>query len=92
VAQNVGQSEFLTAEAWDQENPFAVAARMSAASIPIYIAVGDRDQFGFQEGSAAFAELMKSKVASVDFYLIKDGGHCSYKVQELADYLEPSLK
>lgn len=91
LSQDIGKSEFISPTAWDQENPFAVTERMALVNIPVFVAVGSTDQFGFQEGAQAFAELLKTKTNKVDFYLV-EGGHCSYPSQELADYLEPSLR
>lgn len=91
MAINLAQKEFVNAEMWDQENPFANLGRMAATNIPVFIGVGDKDQYGFQEGALAFAEAMKSKTNQVDFYLVKGGGHCSYPLKELATFFEPIL-
>ncbi len=91
VGINLAQKEFVNAKMWDQENPFANLARTPALNIPAFVGVGDKDQYGFQEGALTYAEALKSKTDQVEFYLIKDAGHCSYPLKELATFFEPSL-
>ena len=91
ITQKIGRDEYADIEDWNQEGPMAVASRMAIVNFPIYIGIGDADQFGFLEGANAFSDLMKTKSPQVDTYVIKDGGHCAYPVQELADYLAPVL-
>ena len=91
LAQDIGRKEYADLNDWNQEGPFAVASRINAVNIPIYISIGDQDQFGFQEGAHAFSELMKTRSPLVEFYLIKGSGHCAWAGKELAAYLEPSL-
>lgn len=92
MAINLAQNEFVKPEMWDAENPFANLAKMAPLNIPTYVAVGDKDQYGFQEGALAYSEAMKSKTDHVEFYLVKNGGHCAYPLKELAAFFEPSLQ
>lgn len=91
MAINLAQKEFATPEQWDLESPLANLAKMATLNIPVYIGVGDKDQYGFQEGSLSYSEEMKRKTDHVEYYLVKNGGHCAFPVQELASFFEPSL-
>jgi S-formylglutathione hydrolase FrmB len=60
---------------WDRNSPFTLAREAKGlARLKIYFDCGDQDGFGFDDGTRAFHELLKSRGVAHEFH-IYPGGH-----------------
>jgi len=60
---------------WDRNSPFTLARQARGLSrLKIYFDCGDEDGFGFDAGTVAFHELLKSRGVAHEFH-IYPGGH-----------------
>ena len=66
----------------------AAKTLLGAATPPLNVSCGDKDEYGFYEGAEAFARLASAKGVSVRWESLK-GGHCAADPAALAAFLLP---
>ena len=82
---------FPTLTDYQRHDPLLLVDRFSRATKPVFIACGERDEFGFIEGSTLFANKAMAKGAPITWLSIPGAGHCS-NVEEHAPALASFLK
>jgi pimeloyl-ACP methyl ester carboxylesterase len=84
------RGEFPTAPDWLAHDPLEHAKNLSAKSPELFVACGDRDQFGFFEGVERYATSAFLRGTAVQWMPILQGGHCDLTpevVTQLARFL-----
>ena len=86
----LGTMFFPTPEVWEAESLFSVANKTLSEKTPnLMIAIGDKDDWGFQEGAEEFVMLARKLGVDVEWELIPGGRHCTYNEEKAADFLVP---
>jgi len=83
--------EFPSEADWRRHSPLLLAEGVGRDFPAIYLSCGDRDQFGFFEGVAKFADTLKHRGAAVTWESLP-GGHCVENAKAIADFLLPPAR
>lgn len=87
--QQWGTQEFPTEADWNRHAPLDLARTTPVLPNNIYVSCGDKDNFGFIEGAARFAEIAASRGRNVVWKQIAGGDHCAIDSKAVADFLMP---
>jgi pimeloyl-ACP methyl ester carboxylesterase len=92
VAEMIGH-EFRTRQEFENQNPFRRLIENQKLLPKFYISAGDKDGYGFFEGSKLFCELANSQGHPCEFVPIKNGNHRSFEANSLSLFFskEPRL-
>lgn len=83
----VSKTFYRDETAYAKDAPLALAERtLSPNSPPVHLSCGDRDGFGFQEGSALFEALLTTRGVAHEWQLLP-GGHCVIDTEAVAKFL-----
>lgn len=89
MALALSRQLFFDQAAWDAASPLALGGSLLGPQTPpLFISIGDRDSYGFQEGARLFAELARSRGAKVAWAPVP-GDHCSADASGIAAFLVP---
>lgn len=86
-ANGVAKDYMYNSAEWDKHSPISLAFRhLSPASIPVYVANGTGDDFGFDEGDILFARIAKANGAPVTARFYKNREHCQVEPKPIVDF------
>jgi pimeloyl-ACP methyl ester carboxylesterase len=78
---------FDTPEAARMNSPMALLQKFSKFQKPLYVSCGDKDEYGFYQAAARFAQVAKSKGSSVTWVPLPGGKHCDVEPLSVARFL-----
>jgi S-formylglutathione hydrolase FrmB len=74
---------------WERNSPFTLARQASGlARLKIYFDCGDEDGFGFDAGTQAFHELLKSRGIAHEFHIYPGRHNWDYVSQHMGASME----
>ncbi len=74
---------------WERNSPFTLARNANGlARLKIYFDCGDEDGFGFDAGTQAFHELLKSRGIAHEFHIYPGGHNWDYVSQHMGASME----
>lgn len=83
----IGRKNFKNQEEWDQHSPLVIINKISRPLPPVYISAGNRDQYGFDEGSNTFS-LSIAPYSDYSVWMpIKNGDHMDLDPASVTDFL-----
>ncbi|MFS4460396.1 prolyl oligopeptidase family serine peptidase [Bdellovibrio sp. HCB2-146] len=81
-----GRQEFPTLQDWNEHAPVTLAK--GDVRLPrVYISCGTKDDYGFQEGSFALFNALKSKAHHSEWVPVKDGRHCAADAKSIVKFI-----
>ena len=84
----ISRKYFSSLEEWKVGSPLSLAdKKLGPSTPPLYISVGDQDEYGFYDGANAFALIAKNKKVSAVVWHPLKGGHCVYDLPSIANFL-----
>lgn len=81
--------EYQSPVIWENHNPLNLVRRMTANAPRLFVTCGDRDEFGFFEGTQNFVRIAKERGVRVNWQPMKGGGHCVHDARSVAAFLAP---
>jgi pimeloyl-ACP methyl ester carboxylesterase len=82
------KNEFPTPAEYDNHDPLVLVKKGSLKTPHVYLSCGDRDEYGFFEGTEQFAKIAQQNGSSV-IWQPTHGGHCVVDTKVLAQFFAP---
>lgn len=73
---------------WDRNSPISLAKRMNLAGLKIYFDCGDRDDYGFEEGTKALNKALSSRKIPHEAHVYPGRHDWQYFAEHLPDSLQ----
>lgn len=83
----VGLSAFRNNEEWERHAPVLLSERAGRIPAKVFMSCGDKDEFGFDEGTFDVADNIKNKTKEFKLRYIPGGHHMTVDANAMADFL-----